>query len=160
MKAAGIILIVLVLAAVAGLGWLYLNTNVVVSSASCIATEAVLQAETFNRVKEEVQNGSFVGTRFSGEALQEADAYQFLTYTVALDNHAFLDAETVEIRLTPMQGDVLLLSDLQEHRAPAGRVTELACALLTARGAHSVREATVTWYCWGIPFSTRLTIGR
>jgi len=25
---------------------------------------------------------------------------------------------------------------------------------------HSVREAIVTWYAWGLPFSTRLTIGK
>ena len=48
MKAAAIILIVLVLAAVCAVGYLYLNANLDVRFVSCIATDGIDQLETFN----------------------------------------------------------------------------------------------------------------
>ena len=160
MKPFAIVLIILVLAAVAGVGWLYLNANLTVSFESCIATDGVTQADFFDRVKKQVANGSFIGTLYGDQDLQAADQYQFLTYTVSLDNHAFLKAETTEIRITPMQGDVLMLGDEQEHSVPAGKKSTLSATILTSRDNHSVREGTVSWYFWGIPFSSKLTLGQ
>ena len=160
MKPFAIVLIILVLAAVAGVGWLYLNANLTVSFESYIATDGVTQADFFDQVKKQVANGSFIGTLYGDQDLQAADQYQFLTYTVSLDNHAFLKAETAEIRITPMQGDVLMLGDEQEHSVPAGKKSTLSATILTSRDNHSVREGTVSWYFWGIPFSSKLTLGQ
>ena len=160
MKPFAVILIVLVLAAVCAVGYLYLNANLDVRFVSCIATDGIDQLETFNALKKKVENSTFVGTRFSSESIGTADQYQFLTYTVVLDNHSFLKAETAEIRITPMQGDVLMITDGQEHSVPSGKKEMLSATILTARDMHSVREATVTWYFWGIPFSEKLTLGQ
>ena len=51
MKPFAVILIILVLAAVVGVGWLYLNANLTVAFDSCIATDGVSQAEYFDRLK-------------------------------------------------------------------------------------------------------------
>jgi len=160
MKVAAIILIILVLAAVCAVGYMYLNANLSVRYVSCIATDGIDQLETFNALKKKVENSTFVGTRFSSEAIGAADQYQFLTYTVALDNQAYLNAEVVEIRITPMQGDVLQLGEETEHDLPSGKAMDLSALILTARNMHSVREATVSWYFWGIPFTTKLTLGK
>ncbi len=61
---------------------------------------------------------------------------------------------------TPMEGDVLQLGDTEPHSLDSGRDADLSATILTARGMHSVREATVTYYFWGIPFSTKLTVGK
>ena len=159
MKAFAALLIVLVLVAVGGLGYLYLTANIEVSATRCIATDGVTQAELLEQLKDSVEAGTFVGTRFSEGAIGPADQYQFLTYTVSLKNNAFLTAEVIELRLTPMSGDVLLLTDSAEHSLAGGQETDLAVTLLTERNMHSVREGTVTYYLWGIPFSTRLTLG-
>ena len=160
MKPFAIILIILVLAAVVGIGWLYFNANLTVVFDSCIATDGVTQAEYFDQLKKQVSGGTFIGTLYGGKDLLTADQYQFLTYTVRLDNHAFLKAETAEIRITPMQGDVLMITDGQEHAVSSGKKETLSATILTARDMHSVREATVTWYFWGIPFSEKLTLGQ
>ena len=160
MKIAAVILIILVLAAVCAVGYLYLNANLDVRFVSCIASDGVSQVETFNMLKKKVENSSFVGTRFSSDEIGTADQYQFLTYTVNLDNHSFLNAEVVEIRITPMQGDVLQLGEETEHDLASGKSMDLSALILTSRNMHSVREATVSWYFWGIPFSTRLTLGK
>ena len=160
MKPFAIILIILVLAAVVGVGWLYFNANLTVTYDSCIATDGVTQADYFDQLKKQVASGSFIGTVYSDQDLLTADHYQFLTYTVTLDNHAFLKAETAEIRVTPMQGDILMIGDPAEHSVPSGKKGTLSATILTARDMHSVREATVTWYFWGIPFSEKLTLGQ
>ena len=160
MKAFAIFLIVLVLAAVIGVGWLYLNARMDIRFDSCIANDGYTQAEVFNSVKAKLKNDTFIGTRFTKEELETADQYQFLTYTFHVNNHSFLKAEVIEIRITPMQGDVLQLGDETAHDLPSGRQTDLSATILTDRNMHSVREATVTWYFWGLPFTEKLTLGR
>ena len=160
MKAFAIFLIVLVLAAVIGVGWLYLNARMDIRFDSCIANDGYTQAEVFNSVKAKLKNDTFIGTRFTKEELETADQYQFLTYTIHVNNHSFLKAEVIEIRITPMQGDVLQLGDETAHDLPSGRQTDLSATILTDRSMHSVREATVTWYFWGLPFTEKLTLGR
>ena len=160
MKAFAIFLIVLVLAAVIGVGWLYLNARIDIRFDSYIANDGYTQAEVFNNVKTKLKNDTFIGTRFTNEELGTADQYQFLTYTIHVNNHSFLKAEVIEIRITPMQGDVLQIGEETPHDLPSGRQADLSATILSDRNMHSVREATVTWYFWGLPFSEKLTLGR
>ena len=160
MKPLGIILIILVLAAIVGFGYLYLNARIDVLFKECIATDAMTQLDYFDSLKAKVKSSTFIGTRFSSEELAAADQYQFLTYTVTLDNHSFLQADVIEIRITPMQGDVLQIGEEIEHSLPFGQKTDLSATILTDRAMHSVREATVSYYFWGIPFTTKLTLGK
>ena len=160
MKPLGIILIILVLAAVVGVGYLYLNANLDIRFTECIATDGITQIEYFNTLKSKVASSTFVGTRYTSEVLGTADQYQFLTYTVRLNNRAFLKAEVIEIRITPMQGDVLQIGEETVHDLPAGQYMDLSATILTDRAMHSVREATVSYYFWGIPFTVKLTLGK
>ena len=160
MKPLGIILIVLVLAAVVGIGYLYLNANLDIRFEACIATDGMTQVDFFNTLKSKVASSEFVGTRYTNKDLGSADQYQFLTYTIRLDNHTFLKAEVIEIRITPMQGDILQIGEESVHDLPSGQQMDLSATILTDRTMHSVREATVSYYFWGIPFTTKLTLGK
>lgn len=160
MKPLGIILIILVLVAVVAVGYLYLNAKLDIRFDTCIATDGMTQVDYFNTLRSKVAASTFVGTRFTNDDLDQADHYQFLTYTIKLDNHSFLKAEVIEIRITPMQGDVLHIGEEAAHDLPSGQQMDLSATILTERGMHSVREATVTYYFWGIPFSTKLTLGK
>ena len=160
MKPLGIILIILVLVAVVAVGYLYLNTKLDIRFDTCIATDGMTQADYFNTLRSKVAASTFVGTRFTNDDLDTADHYQFLTYTIKLDNHSFLKAEVIEIRITPMQGDVLQIGEETAHDLASGQQMDLSATILTERGMHSVREATVTYYFWGIPFSAKLTLGK
>ncbi len=160
MKPLGIILILLVLAAVVGVGYLYLNARLDIRFEACIANDSMTQIDFFNTLKSKVASSAFVGTRFTNGDLGTADQYQFLTYTVHLNNHTFLKAEVIEIRVTPMQGDVLQIGEENVHDLPSGQQMDLSATILTGRTMHSVREATVSYYFWGIPFTTKLTLGK
>ena len=127
-----------------------------VPAGSCVSALPVLAGSSVSVV----ETSTFTGTRFSADPIGTADQYQFLTYTVRLDNHAFLTADVIEIRITPMPGDVLQLGEEAEHSLPSGKKADLSATILTARDMHSVREATVTYYFWGIPFSEKSTLGK
>jgi len=160
MKKAAILLIVLLLAAVGALAFLYLTANITVQYVSCVATDAVTQAEYFDQMKKQIAESTFTGTLFDRTEPGTADQYQYLTYTVDFTNRAFLDATTAEIRVTPMKGDILQIGDTEEHLLPTGRTTSLSVTILTPRGAQNVREATATWFIWGLPFSQKITLGN
>ena len=157
MKAAGIILIILCLAAFIGMGVLYFQANLTVAAVECYATDALNQEETFNRLKEEAAAGTFTGTLFGSLEAAEAKDCQFYTYVLRAENRAFLKAEVLEIQITPMSGDLLQMGAEGPVDLASGKVTELSATILTGKDARNVREATVSWYFWGIPFSTKVT---
>ena len=160
MKPLGIILIILVLVAVVAVGYLYLNAKLDITFKECIATDGITQIDFFDNLKSKVDASTFIGTRFTNNELTTADQYQFLTYTLHFNNHSFLKAEVIELRITPMGSDVLQVGDEVPHDLPSGRQTDLSAMILTTREMHSVREATVSYYIWGIPFTAKLTLGK
>ena len=160
MKPFAIILIVLVLAAVVAVGYLYFTARLDISYETCIATDGITQVEFFDALKSKVESSAFIGTRYTNDQLGTADQYQFLTYTIRLDNRSFLKAELIEIRITNMQGDVLQIGEEIAHDLPSGQQMDLSATILTSRNNHPVREATVSYYFWGIPFTTKLTLGK
>ena len=160
MKPLAIFLVILVIASLAGVGYLYFTSNIVVSFVSVTATDPVTQPDVFDQVKTATENGAFVGTLYSSAPLTGPEDYLFYTWTVRLENNSFLPADTIEIQVTPMAGDALMIGDTMCRRLASRGQTDLSATLLTARDKHSVREAIVSWYVWGLPFSTRITLGK
>ena len=157
MRAAAIILLILCLAAAGLTGYLYLNTNVIVTGITCVATDAADQAELFSQLKTQAQTGTFTGMPFATSDIGEAGSYQFYTYTVHLTNQTFIRAEVAEVRITPMNGDVLQMAENEARSIPARKEGTVQATILTAKEMHSIRELTLTYYLWGLPFSERLT---
>ena len=160
MKPLAIVLIIVCLAAFAGLGWLYFNSQFTVSFVSCVAADAADQADSFAALKKQLESGSFTGTRFTDAIPEDAGKHQFYTYTLRMNNRTPLPAEVVEIQITPMNGDVLQAGSLDEADVPSGESLDLTAVILTDKATQSIREAYVTWYFWGVPFSARVTCGR
>ena len=160
MKPLAIFLVLLVIAAMAGVGWLWYSSNMTAVCTDCVATDPVTQADAFSQIKTSLENETFVGTKYSSAPLTGPEDYLFYTWTLHLENNTFLTADTIEIQVTPMSGDVLLIGDTAEHTLFRKASADLSATILTARSMHSVREAVVTWYVWGLPFSTRVTLGR
>ena len=65
MKAVAIILVILLVAALAGVGILYFNSSLQVTFDSVIVTDPVTQQEAFSQLKSSLESETFVGTRFS-----------------------------------------------------------------------------------------------
>ena len=157
MKAAAIIFLVLCLIALGGVGWLYLSAGVTVSPVEVIANDALSQTDYYAMLQSQLQNDSFTGTLFSNEPLLSPENDVFYTYTVRIANRSFLPVEVIELQVTPMSGDFLQISDLQEHNLSSGQSMVLSATILTSKQSHNVRELTVSYYIWGLPFFARLT---
>lgn len=157
MKYVAILLVVVLIASAAGVGWLYMNANVVVEATGVMAVDAATQPELFARLRNQVETGRVNGTLFQSGTLGSAEQYQFYTYTVRLRNDCFFTADMVELQVTPMTGDVLQLGDETARALPARTSGDIQATILTDASMHSVRELNITYYMWGMPFSLRTT---
>jgi hypothetical protein len=160
MKALAIFLVIVLLAAIVGVGYLYFNSNLEISFASVAAVDPVTQQDAFSQLKSSLEAGTFIGTRYDASPLTTPDNYLWYTWTLHLENKSFLKADTIEVQITPMNGDILRYGDTAEYTLDSRMKNDLSVTMLTSRNMHSVREAIVTWYVWGLPFSTRLTLGK
>lgn len=165
MKVLGIILIVLVVAALGFVAYFWLfqgpsSANMTVTYTDCIAADPVEFSDEFARLKEQRENGTFIGTVFSDLPLGSPEEYVFYTWTVHLSNQTRIPAKVVEIQIVPMDGDVLQYPDTEIRSIQPGQEIDLTATVLTARNKHRVREAIVTWYFWGKLFTERITVGQ
>ncbi len=153
MKALAVILIFLCIAALVGVGFLCLTAGVTVDAIGCVASDAQTVPDYYTNLKEQADSDTFVGTRFADGVLPNAEACQFLTYTVRLKNTGFLTAEAVELQVTPMQGDILQIGDSESHTLRGQSNGDLQAVILTGKENHNIRQLTVSYYVWGIPFT-------
>ncbi len=160
MKPLAIGLIILCLAAVVGVGYLYVTAEVTVTETGCVALDAANAAETFLGLKDDLNNDSFVGTVFGDGKLGEAQEYQFYTYTLRVQNATFIPANVVELQVVPVSGDELQLGDSTRHDLNARSVGNFQAAILTRKGIHHVREVILTWYQWGLPFTKKVVCSQ
>lgn len=160
MKYLAMLMVLVLLAAVVGVGWLYMTSTVTVEAARVVAMEATAQEDYFRLLKEQMASGHVIGTQYTQEALGSPENYQFYTYTIRLKNNTFLTADMVELQVTPMTGDVLQIGDDTARALAAHSTGDIQATILTDVNMHSVRELNVTYYMWGIPFTLRTTYGN
>ena len=160
MKYVAIVMVLVLVLALVGVGWLYFTANVSVDAVGVIAVEASTQSDYFDSLKDQLNAGHLSGTVFSTDALGNAADYQFYTYTVRLSNNSAITADMVEMQVTPMAGDVLQVGDTTPKALNAHTTGDIQATILTPLGMHSVRELTVTYYVWGIPFSIKTAYGK
>ncbi len=156
MKALAILSVIVLIASIVGVGYLYMTASVAVVGLDVIAVEASTQPELFNQLKSQVESGSVLGTAYTSQSwLEAASAYQFLTYTVRLQNNTFVTADMVELQVTPMSGDVLQIGDYTPKALQSHATGDIQATILTDAAMHATRELNVTYYIWGMPFSLR-----
>ena len=80
--------------------------------------------------------------------------------SIRLNNRTAIPMEGIEVSVTPMEGDVAQVGDLAYKTLAAGGEGDVSALILTRQEMHTVREAVVTWYMWGLPFSQKVTCGR
>ena len=109
MKYAAILMVFVLLLSLAGVGYVYLTATVTVTATGVATLEASAQPDTFNSLRQQLEEGSVAGTVFTDTVGDDPEQYKFVTYRVQLKNNTWLDAELVELAVTPRDGDVLQL---------------------------------------------------
>ena len=158
MKYFAILSVLILIVTLVGVGYLYMTANVIVDSVTVVASEAQNQPVLFAELREQLRLGAVIGTPYvAAQELADAENYQFLEYTVLLKNNTFVTADMVELQITPMTGDILQVGSSTDVKVPAGQSAAASATILTDRNMHSIREVTVTYYIWGVPFSLKTT---
>lgn len=159
MKYFAIITVLILIATLVGVGYLYMNANVFVEAVGVIATDAVSQYELYEDLRDQLRLGAVAGTPYiAATELIGPENYQFLTYTIRLRNNTSVPADMVELQVTPMAGDVLQIGSFEDVKLPAGRSVDATATILTDVNMHPIREVTITYYIWGVPFTMKTTV--
>ena len=159
MKYFAMITVLILIATLVGVSYLYMNSNVYVEATGVIATDAVSQYELYDALREQLRLGAVAGTPYvTAQELNGPENYKFLTYTVRLRNNTTVSADMVELQVTPMAGDVLQIGVYEDVKLPAGRSVDATATILTDVNMHPIREVTITYYIWGVPFSMKTTV--
>ncbi len=160
MKYVAWFMVALLVAAVAGVGYLYTTAKVVVEATGAQAHEAQSQQPTFDDLKRRLENGTVLGTVYNDEPLGDASEYAFVTYSVRLRNDSLISADMVEVQIVPADKDILQMGDTGIRTLPPRSKNDVSATVLTRRDSGSMREIIITYYIWGKPFSIRETYGK
>ena len=159
MKYFAILTVLILIVTLVGVGYMYMTANIYVDAVGVVATEAANQPVHFAELRQQLRLGAVTGTPFvQAQELADAENYQFLTYTIRLKNDTAVTADMVELQVTPMTGDVLQIGSYHDVKLPARQTVDATATILTAKNMHPIREVTITYYIWGVPFSMKTTV--
>jgi hypothetical protein len=146
-------LIAVTIVALAVLGYGAYGLRVQPGTMSVAVTPAAQAIEQFEALRASVDEGSFTGRVFVGEALSNPEEYVFVTYTLRVKNVGFIPAEWIELAVTPAGGDVLELDRDGAQALSAMSEGDLkAVVLQKGDGSDAQRAAQVTYYAFGRPY--------
>ena len=157
MKFLAVLLVLALLLSGCGVVWLYLDATVTVDATGAAVVEASAQPALFQQLQQQMRNQAVVGTTFRQTELGSADDYQFTVYTVRLKNNCFITADMVEVQVSPMEGDILQIGQSAALALSARSTGDIQTTVLSTLGTHTIRELTVTYYLWGLPFTVKTT---
>lgn len=159
MKFVAWFMVFLLLASVAGVGYLYATAQVVVEAMGVKSFEAQDQQAYFNDLKQRLENETVLGTVYQNTQLGEASSYVFLTYTIRLRNDCLVTADMIEVQIVPTEYDILQLGNTDVKALLPHTKGDLTGTVLAKRDTHAVRQIIITYYIWGIPFTLKETYG-
>ena len=160
MKAVGIIMIILCIAALAGVVYYYASSSLTVAYIDCVATDPMSQSDLMELLKTQLEEDTFAGLKLTPDPVCSPADSLLYTWTVQISNRTRIPAKAAEIRIIPLSGDIIQLPLQAETIIEPGKDEIIRITVLTGAGMHHVREAIVSWYLWGMPFSQRITIGQ
>ena len=159
MKYVAILSVLILIVTLVGVGYMYMSSNIYVEAVGAVSTDAASQIAFFEELREQLRLGAVTGTPYVGaQELSGAEQYQFYTYTVRLRNNCAVSADMVELQVTPMSGDILQIGSFTDVKLPARQTVDVSATILTDVNMHAIREVTITYYIWGVPFTMKTTI--
>ena len=159
MKKLAILLILLTAAVGGAIGYGLFRTNLQVTDKGLQTTPASEKPGEFQALRDAALGQRLLGTVLKKEIGEDPAGYSLYTYTLRLKNNGFVDAEMVEMQISPASGDVLFYGSSSEIVIPAGQSRDVSCVLLTEKEPSPVREIYVTYYLWGHAKQIKFTYG-
>ena len=159
MKYFAILTVLILIVTLVGVGYMYMTANIFVEAVGVVAVEAASQPVHIAELRQQLRLGAVTGTPYvAAQELSGAEDYQFLTYTVRRKNDTSVPADMIELQVTPMAGDILQIGSYHDVKLPAGQSVDATATILTEKNMHAIREVTITYYIWGVPFTMKTTV--
>ena len=120
MKKLAILLILLTAAVGGAIGYGLFRTNLQVTAKGLQKTPASEKPGEFQALRDAALGQRLLGTVLKKEIGEDPAGYSLYTYTLRLKNNGFVDAEMVEMQISPASGDVLFyghthVPDFSDH---------------------------------------------
>lgn len=139
-------------------GYVIKTSELSVTSGGAVVESAADRSDAFEGIRQMSAVGSDEITMFQNKIEAGAEQYSFVTYTLRLRNLNLLDAEWLQLDITPADGDVLMLKPAVEDVA-AFNEQLITVVLMTDRTTASyTRSATLTYYVYGHPVTIPVTL--
>lgn len=152
-KAMKILAIVVLIVTIAGAGAVLYGIKTfspMVEQVFVTVTPAEQAQDIFDGVLAQVGSGTFTGRVFAQPGQLDSQKCTFVTYTVRLSNKGFFPAEWISLDVTPVQGDVLQLDNVQANVLSGGSTGDIAATILHAGDtAQTQRSYTIHCYVLG-----------
>ncbi len=159
LKYLAIVMVFVMLFAIGGTAYVYLNSNVEIIALNVQAINASDYQDLFLKNKEDLINDTFEGTVFQNIELGDIGDYTYLSYQIRLKNGTFLPIEGIEVQILPRTGDVLQIGDFEHKTLQSKNSGDISATILTIKNTQTVREFIISYYVWGVPFTLRKTYG-
>lgn len=143
MKVLAIAVLILTIAGAGAMLYGIQTLSPVVEQIQVTETPAVQAQDVFEDVLSQVSRQTFTGRVFAQPAALDAQDCTFVTYTVRLANRGFFPAEWISLDITPVQGDVLQMDNVQANVLPRGSRGDIAATILHAGDVMDAERAYV-----------------
>lgn len=160
LKIAAIASVSLLLVMMLFVGYLYMTSEVKVTSCTAAGISAANDPKTFELLKKSVLEDTFQGTLYQKpDDWNDASEYVYLTYSLRIRNDCLVPIDMIEVQVVPQTSDILQFADLKVHSLDAKSEGDMTVQILAPKDTHPVREFILTYYVWGVSFSQRMTYG-
>ena len=158
MKVLAVILMTLTLIAAVFFGFCYYGAQIRLERMTVSALPAPEDLDTWQRISDDLRNGTFTGTRFLSSELIMPESFQFVTLTLTMTNPGFFPMEFIEFSVLPDPADVLQLPAARTPSLRARSTGDFSATVLTRLGSDSPRNVTVTYCVLGHRFSVTTSL--
>ena len=130
-------------------GYVIWASELSVSSAGAVVESAADRADAFESIRQMSEVGSADVIMFKESVEGDASQYSFVTYTLRVRNLNLLDAEWLQLEISPADGDVFMLKSTVDDVAALNEQL-VSVVIMTDRMTNNyTRSAMLTYYVYG-----------
>jgi|GEM_PF-3803822 len=158
MKIFAKVLTIITAAALLLAGYAVWTSNAQVSAEGYRVEAAADRIDSFGNIVNARASGSDSIVAYDAGAVEDADQYVFVTYTIRIRNSDLIPFEWIDLTLENQPGDILLVKPTVQD-IPALNQSILSYTLMARRGVVDYeRQATLSYYVYGHYRETALTL--
>lgn len=159
MRVLACILVLVTLVVGAFFGYVYYGAQMQIEGITAQVTPATEVQATYDDILAQLDNGSFLGTKYHETEFLMPESFAFLSLTVRMQNRGMFPMDWIQIEVQPDAADILQLPADRTPTLAGSSRGDFSTTLLTRTGADQTRTVTVTYYVLGKQMSVTYQMG-